>query len=194
MEIKGILHRIHTWKEAWLKYLVINFWPRWISPNMLTLSRIILAGVIAWMLFDYGSWRKWIIFFFTLGLLSDLLDGAVARNFNKTNARGTGLDPLADKLLLVPLFLYLLKNSPYLMWAIVAMEGFLIPIAIVVIILKIEAPANIWGKTKMTFQAAGLFTLLVLGNLAAGAALLWISIGLGVGSMLGHINAFLQKS
>lgn len=68
---------------------------------MLTLSRIAAAPVIGYLVFqDQNAWA--------LGLLayagvSDLLDGWIARQWNRRTVIGTVIDPMADKLLMTAL-------------------------------------------------------------------------------------------
>jgi cardiolipin synthase len=65
--------------------------------NLLTLSRILVVPVIFCILFFFKSWG--IVFILvSLGALTDLLDGWVARRFSQETAWGRILDPLADKI------------------------------------------------------------------------------------------------
>ena len=65
-------------------------------PNLITLLRLALAPVIAWLLIrgDYGV----AAILFVAAALSDLLDGLIARRFHLTSRLGSALDPVADKL------------------------------------------------------------------------------------------------
>ena len=48
-----------------------------------------------------GNYRNIAAYIFLLALITDYLDGLIARNFNQTTAFGAFLDPIADKLLVV---------------------------------------------------------------------------------------------
>ncbi len=86
-------------------------------PNMLTLLRIVMTPMIAYMLLRDEA--VWALLLLLIAGLSDLLDGAIARFFDQRTIVGAYLDPLADKLMLittmvtlfhlgvVPLFLFL---------------------------------------------------------------------------------------
>lgn len=74
-------------------------------PNFLSLLRIILVPVIVIFLIQ-ESYSKALIVFVVAGL-TDALDGAVARMFNKQTELGSYLDPLADKILLSTSFIAL---------------------------------------------------------------------------------------
>jgi len=65
-------------------------------PNLLTVIRILLIPVFAW-LFNDGKYI-WALVVLLLSGLSDTLDGKIARRFNQVSELGKNLDPVADKL------------------------------------------------------------------------------------------------
>lgn len=75
-------------------------------PNLLTVSRIILVFPAIYYL-DGGIYdiALYIILFV---FLSDFLDGIIARKFGMTSYIGSILDPIADKIVVISLFTYLL--------------------------------------------------------------------------------------
>jgi len=74
----------------------------WTLPNILTVSRIALAPVIALLPFIDGYVPKLIAFVvFLAAAISDIYDGRIARERGEITDLGKMLDPLADKLLLV---------------------------------------------------------------------------------------------
>jgi CDP-diacylglycerol--glycerol-3-phosphate 3-phosphatidyltransferase len=73
----------------------------WTIPNILTVSRIALAPVIALLPFIEGYGPKLIAFgVFLVAAISDIFDGVLARRWKQVSDLGKELDPLADKLLL----------------------------------------------------------------------------------------------
>lgn len=75
---------------------------KWTLPNILTVSRIVLAPVIALLPFITGYGPKVIAFVvFIIAAVSDIFDGVLARRWKQVSDLGKELDPLADKLLLV---------------------------------------------------------------------------------------------
>lgn len=73
----------------------------WTLPNILTLTRIALAPVIALLPFINGYLPKVIAFVvFVAAAISDIYDGRLARERQQITDLGKMLDPLADKLLL----------------------------------------------------------------------------------------------
>ena len=70
--------------------------------TILTISRIVFIPLIVFFfILDDGKYRDISAYIFLLALITDYLDGFVARNFNQTTAFGAFLDPIADKLLVV---------------------------------------------------------------------------------------------
>ena len=73
----------------------------WTLPNILTLTRIALAPVIALLPFIDGYIPKLVAFVvFLAAAISDIYDGRLARERNEITDLGKELDPFADKLLL----------------------------------------------------------------------------------------------
>ena len=74
-------------------------------PNIITLGRIILVPVIVWAI---ASAQMEIAFsIFIIAGVSDAVDGFLAKRFNMTSELGALLDPLADKALLVSIYVAL---------------------------------------------------------------------------------------
>lgn len=74
-------------------------------PNLLTIFRIFLVPVIIWLIavgaFSAAFWT------FVVAGLTDGLDGYLARRWNERTELGAYLDPLADKTLLVSIYVTL---------------------------------------------------------------------------------------
>ena len=73
--------------------------------NELTLTRMLLIPGFA-ILLIYG-YRGWALVTFAAAGLTDLLDGLIARMTGGNTVLGAWLDPMADKLLLVTMFVML---------------------------------------------------------------------------------------
>jgi CDP-diacylglycerol---glycerol-3-phosphate 3-phosphatidyltransferase len=82
--------------------------------NLLTFSRIALAGIIFLLLMSSDGYFLALILFYIAGL-TDWLDGYLARKYNAVSQLGEVLDPIADKILIVFVFFALAINlSSYL--------------------------------------------------------------------------------
>lgn len=74
----------------------------WTLPNLLTIGRIAITPVIAYLPFIEGYWPKLLTFVvFIIAAVSDVIDGRIARRRGLVTDLGKVLDPLADKLLLL---------------------------------------------------------------------------------------------
>ncbi len=74
-------------------------------PNLITIIRILLVPVVVWLIID-GA-HAWAFGLFLLAGISDGVDGYLARRFQWKTELGAYLDPLADKLLLVAIYVTL---------------------------------------------------------------------------------------
>lgn len=74
-------------------------------PNIITLGRILLVPIVVWAI---ASNQMEIAFaVFVIAGISDAIDGFLAKRFNMTSELGAMLDPLADKALLVSIYMAL---------------------------------------------------------------------------------------
>jgi len=84
-------------------------------PNAITVARVIMAPVIAVLIFVPGFWPRFLAFvLFLVAAVSDLWDGYLARKHGWISDFGKLMDPVADKLLLVATVIpfYLLSQRP----------------------------------------------------------------------------------
>ena len=86
-------------------------------PNFITLIRLFLVPIIIWLIFDNNLW---LAFYLTLlAAISDAIDGIIAKRFNCVTKLGTFLDPIADKVLLVCLFIVLGQQGYIAAWLVI---------------------------------------------------------------------------
>lgn len=74
-------------------------------PNLITLGRIILVPVVVWAI--AANHMKVAFVLFVVAGISDAVDGYLAKHFNMTTEIGALLDPLADKALLISIYMAL---------------------------------------------------------------------------------------
>ena len=141
----------------------------WTLPNILTITRIGLAPVIALLPFIDGYWPKVIAFVaFLAAAGSDIADGYIARSRQQVTDLGILLDPIADKLLLfatlVPI--YWLTRHPTLLYGIPWWGSLPLWVAVLLVgrelamtLFRFQArkrgvliPAGRAGKLKVIFQ------------------------------------------
>lgn len=87
-------------------------------PNFITIFRFLLVPAVIFALLN-GN-REWALLFFVVAGVSDAVDGFIARHFNQHSALGAYLDPMADKLLLVSVFVVLGYMGELPLWLVIA--------------------------------------------------------------------------
>ena len=81
-------------------------------PNFLTALRGLLTVIMAVLFFmDFTGRFYWIYGIYLLAVLSDFLDGYLARKWNVTSTVGAMFDPLLDKVLTLTLYMLLIPYN-----------------------------------------------------------------------------------
>lgn len=131
--------------------------------NIITLLRAPLA-----LMFLYESYSLR-VFSVALAMLSDGLDGYVARRFKTVSRLGTILDPIMDRFFVAFAFAVLAAENRLFLWEIVAMLSrdivLLVSAAFVTVFADLnrcEAKATFWGKAT-TFSQFCVLIAVVLG-------------------------------
>ena len=145
--------------------------PRFITPNFITVARVLFVPVGAYTLFKNGgndpTWQyiSWVVFFL-LGM-SDVLDGNLARSRNEITEFGKFLDPVADKVMIgtAMISLSILNRLPWWITIVILVREVGITLFRLSIIKRGVIAANKGGKIKSTFQNFGVgFYILPLGS------------------------------
>ena len=74
-------------------------------PNLITIARLLGVPLIVWLMIADRFVEATILFI--VAAISDAADGFIAKRFNATSELGAYLDPIADKALLVSVFVTL---------------------------------------------------------------------------------------
>ena len=86
-------------------------------PNLITLGRILLVPIVVWTIASGAMWVAFVLFL--VAGVSDAVDGFLAKRFNMTTVLGAYLDPLADKALIVSIYLTLGINGEIPRWLVI---------------------------------------------------------------------------
>ena len=86
-------------------------------PNLITLGRILLVPLVVWAISSGTMWIAFVLF--VVAGVSDAVDGFLAKRFNMTTDLGRYLDPLADKALIVSIYLALGINGTIPRWLVI---------------------------------------------------------------------------
>ncbi|MFC5379837.1 CDP-diacylglycerol--glycerol-3-phosphate 3-phosphatidyltransferase [Aquipuribacter nitratireducens] len=134
-------------------------------PNALTLLRILLVPVFAWLLLADGgddtSLRWWAAVVFVVAAATDRLDGWLARRQGSVTTFGIVADPIADKALTGAGFvgLSLLGILPWWVTAVVLVREVGVTVLRAVVIRHTVVPASRGGKLKTVLQTVALALL-----------------------------------
>jgi cardiolipin synthase len=167
---------------------------------MITILRLVLVpGVVLAML--QARW-EWAFAGFVVAGVSDGVDGFIARHFNQRSRLGAYLDPMADKLLLVSVFVVLGIAGELPLWLVVAVvsRDALIVFAVLlssVMAQPVEMKPLMVSKANTAIQLV--LAAVVLGELAFGIdigalrpALIILSGLLTVASAAAYLVAWLR--
>ncbi len=135
-------------------------------PNRLTLLRVILAGVIIVVLLRPGLPAKlWAIGLFLAAVLTDWLDGYLARRWQQTTPMGALWDPIADKVLVIGLlavFAHLGIVPLWMVFVVVVREAAVTIARVVALRRRVVIAAAKEGKQKAAVQMFSLLLALIL--------------------------------
>lgn len=134
-------------------------------PNLLTLFRIVLIPVVCMLIYDGSPQSCMLAFsFFAVASFTDWLDGYIARKRNLVSITGKFLDPLADKLLVMAVLVFLVALGRVDQWLVAVIVGREITITSLRAMAASEGmviAAGEGGKFKTAFQMLGLIGLIV---------------------------------
>ena len=149
-------------------------------PNALTVLRILLVPVFGWLLLSHGGeqvdWRWWALVVFVFAMLTDWVDGWLARRQGIVTDFGKLMDPIADKALMgtALIGLSLLDLLPWWVSVVILIREVGITLMRFVVINRGVIPASRGGKLKTVLQAVGLSLLIAPLGGTLGTLGLWI--------------------
>ena len=148
-------------------------------PNKLTVFRVVL--IVPFVLLLLGGYAQWgwlsailgeaivytdyiALVIFVIASLTDLLDGKIARKYNRVTNFGKFMDPLADKLLVCAALICLIEMGRIPSWIviiIISREFIISGFRLVASDNNVVIAASYWGKFKTTFQMVMVCLMLV---------------------------------
>lgn len=90
-------------------------------PNAITLSRILLTPPIVWFLYRGDYWAALVLL--AIAGLTDALDGYLVRRYGWATPVGAWLDPAADKILMLGVYLAVTFSGLLPIWLLVLVVG-----------------------------------------------------------------------
>jgi len=180
-------------------------------PNLLTMGRVVaIPGVL--FLIDRGTPEDclWAALLYSGAAITDLLDGWLARRMRVVSVLGKFLDPLADKLLVMAVLIYMVPMGRIPEWAVVLLLSRELSVTGLRSIASSEGvtiAAGDDGKTKTALQMVGILCLILgypyhltfgpidLGEvdlIYVGRALVYVSLVFSIMSALSYTRLFAE--
>ncbi|MEE2775333.1 MAG: CDP-diacylglycerol--glycerol-3-phosphate 3-phosphatidyltransferase [Acidobacteriota bacterium] len=167
-------------------------------PNLLSLSRILLAPILVVVLLTEVEDKEFIALgIFLLAAFTDFLDGFIARRRSQVTRLGQLLDPAADKILTSAAFISLvgLGLAPAWMVVVIVAREFAVSALRSVAALQNRAiSASVAGKLKTTVQIVAISLAIVSNQLGSfqqlAPASLWAALVITLYSGLEYFVKF----
>jgi len=138
-------------------------------PNLITLARILLVPVVVWAI-TAGEMRVAFVLFLVAGL-SDLVDGFLAKRFGMATELGAYLDPLADKAMIVSIYVTLGIAGAIPRWLVIlVVSRDIMIVSAIILSWLIDKPVRLKPLTvsKLNTVAQIVLALVVLAALGFG--------------------------
>jgi cardiolipin synthase len=172
-------------------------------PNLITLGRILLVPMVVWAI-TAGAMQTAFLLFLAAGV-SDAVDGFIAKRFGMTSELGSYLDPLADKALIVSIYVALGVVGAIPRWLVIlVVSRDIMIVGAVMLSWLLGKPVTMKPHlaSKLNTAAQIVFACLVLGALGfqlnvgyartlaqgAVAALTLLSVGIYLVEWVRHMN------
>jgi cardiolipin synthase (CMP-forming) len=178
-------------------------------PNLITLGRILLVPIVVWAIYSGAMWIAFVLFL--AAGVSDAVDGFLAKRFAMTTELGAYLDPLADKALIVSIYVTLGIKEVIPGWLVIlVVSRDIMIVGAVMLSWLIGSPVIMKPLlvSKINTVAQIVFACVVLGSLGFGiqakaltlvlmmlvAALTLLSVAAYVREWVRHMNTAAAKS
>ncbi len=142
-------------------------------PNQLSLLRIGLTFVLVWLVLQPGTWPKVAALAgFGAASLTDWLDGWIARRWRVMSPFGALIDPIADKVLVLGVFLAFIQRglAPAWMVLVILIRELAVTMArLYVARRRVVLSAAREGKQKMVSQIVAIIVILLVDLIRATA-------------------------
>ena len=177
-------------------------------PNLITLGRILLVPVVVWAIYSGAMWIAFVLFL--AAGVSDAVDGFLAKRFGMASELGAYLDPLADKTLIVSIYVTLGIKAIIPGWLVIlVVSRDIMIVGAVMLSWVLGSPIMVKPLlvSKLNTVAQIVFACVVLGSLGFGieatalttvlmvlvAALTLLSVAAYVREWVRHMNTVVAK-
>ncbi|MDP3882640.1 MAG: CDP-alcohol phosphatidyltransferase family protein [Candidatus Staskawiczbacteria bacterium] len=197
--LQSFLEWLDSFRDRFLFLFIKPYWPRIITPNHVTYLRAVIGVSLFVLLFFFDiTDRILILSLFFIGVLTDFVDGPVARGTNRVTEFGAMLDSTTDRVLLAPIAVYALFGAHK--WLLLILFLFEILNALTSLHYKskeIYLESNIFGKIKMVLMSVAFIAILFYWPITPPLYLfymLWLTIPLTILSAVTRIIELKNKN
>jgi len=163
-------------------------------PNLLSILRILMF--VPFILLLKNHQNNWFLVLAFIAIISDWLDGFLARKFNQITELGKVLDPIADKLNTAGIILALSIYQGLPSWIAIIVIGRDLFILIGALFIfrqkRYVTPSNLLGKFTMFFIAITIILFIAKQQTLFDYAL-YITLILVIVSFLFYLRVFIQN-
>jgi CDP-diacylglycerol--glycerol-3-phosphate 3-phosphatidyltransferase len=179
-------------------------------PNLVTMSRVVLIPFVLFFIDNFSPLRSFIAsLLYLVAAAGDFVDGYLARKRGEVSTLGKFLDPLADKLLVTAVLVYLVALSRVEAWVVVVLIARDLAVNGLRSIASAQGlviAASDGGKIKTALQLVAIMMLLIyfrypaLGTSIqvdyqrAGNVVLYVSTAVSVFSGVQYMRHFLAAA
>jgi len=162
-DLENFLEWLDSFRDRILFIAIKPYWPRRIGPNWVSFLRVAIGIALFVMLFFFGVENKVLVMIlFCVGVITDFIDGPIARGTDKVTEFGAILDPVADRILLVPIAVYaLFFQYKWLLLVLFFTEVFGAAASLHFKSKEIYLESSIFGKIKMAFVSIAFIAILI---------------------------------
>jgi len=178
------------------------------APNLVTMGRVLLVPVVLVLIDNFSPVRSFIAgVLYLVAAAGDGLDGYLARSRGDVTVLGKFLDPLADKLMVTAVLVFMVALGRVPAWIVVLLIARDLAITGLRSIASSQGlviAASEGGKIKTALQLVAItlliihfrYPLLGLGDSIdyhkVGMALLYLSLAMSISSAVGYVRGFLR--
>jgi CDP-diacylglycerol---glycerol-3-phosphate 3-phosphatidyltransferase len=180
-------------------------------PNLVTMSRVVMIPFILIFIDNFNPFRSFIAsMLYLIAAAGDFLDGYLARSRGQVSMLGKFLDPLADKLLVTAVLVFLValqRVHPAVVVVLVGRDLAISGLRSIAAAQGLVIAASDGGKIKTALQLVAITSLLIyfrypvlglniepIDYLSVGTKLLYISVAVSLFSGAQYLRHFLSAA
>lgn len=148
-------------------------------PNIISMARLLAVPMVVYLILQ--SAYDWAFWLFVIAGISDAVDGFIAKNMDQATVLGSYLDPLADKALLVGVYVTLghqVLIDDLVVVLVVFRDVMIVGGAFLLVVFRQQNGIRPAMVSKLNTAAQILFVTLVLAEAGLDLAVGWFSLSM----------------